>query len=78
MKEIKVLVSCCSCNQKFAALVESVVKKHQIEATVEKIDDITEVMKYNVMTTPALVINGKVVAKGNKSEEEILEILQNN
>lgn len=77
MKEIKVLMSCCKCNQKFADLVESVVKKNNIEATVEKVDDITEVMKYNVMSTPALVVDGKVVCKGNKNEKELLEIIQN-
>ncbi len=77
MKEIKVLVSCCSCNQKFAALVESVVKNNGIAATVEIVDDIAEVMKYNIMSTPALVVDGKVVAKGSKSEKELFEILQN-
>ena len=76
MKQIKVLVSSCACNQKFFALVESVVKNNQIDATVEKVDDIVEVMQYNVMSLPALVVDGQVVAKGQKSEKELLEILK--
>ena len=46
MKKIKVLVSSCACNQKYASLVEAVVKNNQIDATVEKVDDIMEVMQY--------------------------------
>lgn len=76
MKQIKVLVSSCACNQKFFALVESVVKNNQIDATVEKVDDIMEVMQYNVMSLPALVVDGQVVARGQKSEKELLEILK--
>lgn len=76
MKQIKVLVSSCACNQKFFALVESVVKNNQIDATVEKVDDIMEVMQYNVMSLPALVVDGQFVARGQKSEKELLEILK--
>ncbi len=35
-----------------------------IEATVTKVEDIVEIMNYGVMSTPALVIDGKVVVKG--------------
>ena len=76
MKQIKVLVSSCACNQKYFALVESVVKNNQIDATVEKVDDIMEVMQYNVMSLPALLVDGTVIAKGQKSEKELLEILK--
>ena len=76
MKQIKVLVSSCACNQKYFALVESVVKNNQIDATVEKVDDIMEVMQYNVMSLPALVVDGQVVTRGQKSEKELLEILK--
>ena len=76
MKLIKVLVSSCACNQKYFALVESVVKNNQIDATVEKVDDIMAVMKYTVMSLPALVVDGQVVARGQKSEKELLDILK--
>lgn len=76
MKKIKVLVSSCACNQKYASLVEVVVKNNQIDATVEKVDDIMEVMQYNVMSLPALVVDDQVVARGQKNEKELLEILK--
>ena len=76
MKQIKGWGSSCAGNQKFASLVEAVVKNNQIDATVEKVDDIMEVMQYNVMSLPALVIDGQVVARGQKNEKELLEILK--
>ena len=76
VKQIKVLVSQCACNQKFFSLVEKVVKDNQIDATVEKVDDIMEVMQYNVMSLPALVVDGQVVARGQKNEAEIYSLLK--
>lgn len=70
------MVSSCACNQKYFALVESVVKNNQIDATVEKVDDIMEVMQYNVMSLPALVVDGQIVVRCQKSEKELLEILK--
>lgn len=76
MKQIKLLVSSCACNQKYASLVEAVVKNNQIDATIEKVDDIMKVMQYNVMSLPALVVDGEVVARGQKNEAELLAILK--
>jgi len=75
MKQIKVLVSQCACNQKFFSLVEKVVKDNQIDATVEKVDDIVEVMQYNVMSLPAIVVDDEVVVRGQKSESELKALL---
>lgn len=76
MKQIKVLVSSCACNQKYVSLVEAVVKNNQIDATIEKVDDIMKVMQYNVMSLPALVVDGEFVARGQKNEAELLAILK--
>lgn len=76
MKQIKVLVSSCACNQKYVSLVEAVVKNNQIDATIERVDDIMKVMQYNVMSLPALVVDGEVVARGQKNEAELLAILK--
>ena len=76
MKQIKVLVSSCNCNQRFYELVESVVKKQGIDAEVSKVEDIVEIMTYNVMTLPALVVDEQVVARGSKTEAELIEILK--
>ena len=55
MKNIKVLMSGCKCSQRFYELVVKTVNEHGIDARVEKVDDIMEVMQYNTMTLPALV-----------------------
>jgi len=75
MKQIKVLVSGCNCSQKFASLVEKVVNDNQIDATVEKVDNIMEIMQYNVMTLPALVVDGQVIARSQQSEVELKNLL---
>jgi len=47
-----------------------------IDATVIKVEDIYQIMKYGVMTTPALVVNEKVEIKGRiPSAEEIKQLL---
>ena len=76
MKNIKVLMSGCKCSQKFYELVVKTVNEHGIDARVEKVDDIMEVMQYNVMSLPALVVDDQVVARGQKNEKELLEILK--
>lgn len=50
-----------------------------IEATVEKVQDHKDIMKYNVMATPGLVIDGKVVSSGRVlSKGQIKKLLQKN
>jgi predicted thioredoxin/glutaredoxin len=46
-----------------------------LDATVEKVEDFEKIMAYNVMSLPALVIDGAVVAKGRLSESEIKKLL---
>ena len=75
MKDIKVLKSGCKCSQKFYDLVVKTVNGHGIDAKVERVDDIVEVMQYNTMTLPALVVDGVLVARGQKDEAELLAIL---
>lgn len=55
-----------------------VVEQNGFEANITKVEDIMEIMKYNIMSTPALVVNEKVIIKGRvPSAEEIKEILSN-
>jgi small redox-active disulfide protein 2 len=61
--EIKVLgPGCPNCHQ-MEELTKKAVKELAIDATVDKITDIKEIMKYT-MSTPALVINGKLKHSG--------------
>ncbi|HIU54562.1 MAG TPA: thioredoxin family protein [Candidatus Gallibacteroides avistercoris] len=73
--EIKVLGTGCAGCKALYATVEQVVKEFSLEATVDKEEDMVKIMEYGIMTLPALVVDGKVVAKGKLSAGEIKEIL---
>lgn len=61
---IKVLGTGCKKCTILMANVEEAVKLAGIKATVEKIEDVQLIIAYGVMSTPALVIDEKVVSKG--------------
>jgi len=74
--EIKILGTGCSKCKTLEKLTREVVSKNGIDATITKVEDIMEIMKFNIMSTPALVIDGKVVTKGIiPSPEEIKQLL---
>jgi len=74
--DIKILGTGCSRCKTLEKLTREVVEQNGIDATITKVDDIMEIMKYGVMTTPALVINGKVEIKGRvPSSDEIKQVL---
>jgi small redox-active disulfide protein 2 len=74
--EIKILGTGCPKCKSLEKLTREVVDQNHIDATVSKVEDIVEIMKYGVMTTPALVVNGKVELKGRvPSSDEIKQIL---
>ena len=74
--EIKILGSGCARCKTLEKLTREVVEQNGIDATITKVDDIMEIMKYGVMTTPDLVINGKVEIKGRvPSSDEIKQVL---
>jgi small redox-active disulfide protein 2 len=71
MKKIQILgTGCPKCKKLFEASQQAV-KELGIEAEVTKIEDINEIMKFNVMMTPALAVDGevKVVGRIPKPEE---------
>ena len=74
--KIKVLGTGCPKCKQTTALVEDVVKENGIDATVEKVEDIMDIMSYNIMSTPAVVIDEEVKIKGRvPSRAEMLELL---
>ena len=74
--EIKVLGTGCSKCKATYEMVNKVVNENNINATVTKVEDIMEIMKYNVMNMPAIVIDGKVVLSGKTpGEKEIKSLL---
>jgi small redox-active disulfide protein 2 len=76
-KVIKVLGTGCPKCQSMIGVVKEVVSENNIDATIEKVEDIMEIMKFNVMTTPALVIDEVITIKGRvPSKEEVLTLLK--
>jgi small redox-active disulfide protein 2 len=74
--EIKILGTGCTKCKSLEKLTREVVEKNGIKATITKVEDITEIMKYHIMATPALVVNEKVEIKGYvPSATEIINIL---
>ena len=76
MTTIQVLGTGC---RKCVALKENAEKALEnlgVEAQVEKIEDINEIVKYGVMSTPALVVDGEVKIAGKvASTEDIMTLL---
>ena len=73
---IKVLgTGCPKCND-LEKLTRRVVSENNIEAEIEKVENIMDIMNYGIMRTPALVVEGKVKFSGRlPSEKELKEIL---
>jgi small redox-active disulfide protein 2 len=76
MKDIKVLgPGCPKCKTTYQNVLEAV-KESGIEAHVEKIEDIAEMIKYNVLTTPVVMIDGEMKIRGRVAQiSEIKELL---
>jgi small redox-active disulfide protein 2 len=76
--EIKVLGSGCARCKSLEKVTQLAVKELNLDATVEKVEDIQKIMEYAVMRTPALVINEKVVMTGQVPKiTELKELLTN-
>ncbi|WP_372792782.1 thioredoxin family protein [Lutibacter sp.] len=79
MKTIKILGTGCPSCISAEKVVANIVKELNIEAKIVKVTDIQEIMIYDVMRTPAIVIDGKVVIAGKiPSKEDLLPFLVDN
>ena len=77
-KSIKILGTGCAKCQSMTGVVKEVVSENNIDATIEKVEDLMEIMKFNVMTTPALAIDGVITIKGRvPTKAEVLALLNN-
>ncbi len=64
MKEIKVLgIGCANCKAT-VRLIEEVARGKGIDISLEKVEDIREIMTFNVLSTPGVVLDGQVVHAG--------------
>ena len=74
--EIKILgPGCPNCKTLYRTTLE-VVEKNGLSATVTKVEDIMEILKYGVMSTPAMVVDGNVLVKGRVPSADEIEKLR--
>ncbi len=74
--DIKILGSGCAKCKKLEQATRTAVEELGIDATITKVEDIMEIMNYGIATTPAIVVEGKVLLKGRTaSVEEIKKLL---
>lgn len=76
--KIKILGTGCDKCEKLEANVKEALSTLGIEASVDKVEDLIQIMKYGIMTTPGLVIDEKVVSYGKVLKpKDIAKILEN-
>lgn len=74
--DIKVLGTGCANCKNTLALIEQVSKAKGVPVTLTKVEDLRDIMGYGVMSTPGVVINGRVVhAGGVPSRDKVVQWL---
>jgi small redox-active disulfide protein 2 len=77
MKTIKILGTGCPKCKQMETVVKEVVDQNNYVAEVIKVEDIVDIMKYNVLSTPVLVIDEEITIKGRvPSKSEVEELLK--
>lgn len=76
MKKLQILGTGCPKCKMLAELTETAANNLGIEYEIEKVTDINEIMKFGVMMTPALAVDGQVKVVGKMpSPDEIRKML---
>ena len=73
MKDIKVLGSGCANCKTTLKLIEEVAQARGVAVTLEKVEDMAAILGYGVMSTPGVVIDGKVVHAGGIPDRKKIE-----
>jgi len=75
--EIKVLGSGCNHCKKTKAVVAAAIQELGIDAAVVEVQDIPSIMAYGVMSTPAIVIDEKVVSTGKvPAKSQVVQMIR--
>ena len=78
MKTIKILGTGCPKCKKTIEIVKQVVAENNFDAEVIKVEEIEEIISFNILTTPAVVIDEEVKIKGKvPSKQEIIDAILN-
>jgi small redox-active disulfide protein 2 len=72
MTSVKVLGSGCSKCKTLYAKTQDLIAKNNLPATVTKVDDIVEIMKYGILSTPGFIVNEKVKSAGTVPKDDQL------
>jgi small redox-active disulfide protein 2 len=73
MKDIKVLGSGCANCKTTLKLIEEVAQARGVAIRLEKVDDMAAILGYGVMSTPGVVVDGKVVHAGGVPDRKKIE-----
>jgi small redox-active disulfide protein 2 len=73
MKNIKVLGTGCANCKATVKLIEETAKAKGVDITIEKVEDIQDIMTYHIMSTPGVVVDGKVVHAGGVPKKDNVE-----
>lgn len=73
MKDIKVLGTGCANCRTTVKLIDEVASERNVAVNITKIEDLPEIMKYGVMSTPGVVVDGKVVHAGGVPDRTRIE-----
>lgn len=71
--DIKVLGTGCANCKNTIALIEQVAREKGVPVTLAKVEELREIMGYGVMSTPGVVVNGKVVHAGGVPSRSKIE-----
>ncbi len=74
MKQIKILGSGCANCETTAKLIEEVATAKGVQVSLEKVTDMAAILGYGVMSTPGVVIDGKVVHSGSVPSKVMIDL----
>ena len=73
MKDIKVLGSGCANCKTTLKLIEEIAQARGVAVNLEKVEDMAAILGYGVMSTPGVVVDGKVVHAGGVPDRKKIE-----
>ena len=73
MKEIKIYGSACPDCTDTKIVVQDVIKEHNIEAQVIRVENINDILKASIFTIPAISVDGEIISEGACPTKSFLE-----